>query len=69
MQVFAAQLCYVLAKAPLQAWDTSSRLCLLGVDHRQLPCGFPSVAAFQRTEIYEWAMTAGEILGLRAEPL
>ena len=61
MQVLAAQLCYMVARAPLQVWEPSSRLCLLGVDHRQLPRSFASVAAFQRTEIYEWLMSAGEI--------
>ena len=62
MQVIAAQLCYMVARAPLQVWEPTSRLCLLGVDHRkQLPGSLASVAAFQRTEIYEWAMTQGGI--------
>ena len=55
----AAQLCYAVAGSPLQPWDPASRLCLLGADHRRLPRSALSVAAFQRTEIYDWAMTAG----------
>ena len=49
-----------LAPSPLQVWDPASRLCLLGADHRRLSLSARSVAAFQRTEIYDWAMTAGE---------
>ncbi len=64
-QVAAAQLCYAVAGTPLQAWDPASRLCLLGGDHRRLPGSARSVAAFQRTEIYDWAMTAGELRFLR----
>ncbi len=60
MQVAAAQLCYAVAGTPLQVWDPASRLCLLGADHRRLSHSARSVAAFQRTEIYDWAMIAGE---------
>ena len=62
LQVAAAQLCYAVAGTPLQWWDPASRLCLLGADHRRAPHSARSVAAFQRTEIYDWAMTAGRLL-------
>ena len=68
LQVAAAQLCYAVAGTPLQAWDPASRLCLLGGDHRRLPHSARSVAAFQRTEIYDWAMTAGERRPLNPDP-
>ena len=59
-QVAAAQLCYIVAGAPLQFADPAARLVMLGADHRGTARSLTSVAAFQRTEIYEWTMAAGQ---------
>jgi hypothetical protein len=42
-----------------QPYDPAARVCLLGADHRAAARSFASVAALQRTEVFEWAKLPG----------
>ncbi|RLN37569.1 hypothetical protein BBJ28_00005692 [Nothophytophthora sp. Chile5] len=54
--VAAAHVCYLLAGVPVEAPSPSSKIALLGGDHRTPKEArfYVSPAAVQRTEVYEW---------------
>ena len=54
--VFAAHAAYALAGATPQPFHPSSRLCLVGADHRRNPRTYATPAAIQRTELLEHSM-------------
>lgn len=60
LQVVAAHLCYLVAGAPLQAWDPAARMCLPGADHRTNPRTFGVVPAIHRALVLEWARSQGK---------
>jgi hypothetical protein len=53
----AAHAAYVLAGATPQPFHPSTRVCLVGADHRRRPRTYPTPAAIQRTELLEHALS------------
>jgi hypothetical protein len=53
----AAQLVYLVAGLPVQAYSPGARLCLVGADHKRTRRTYATPAAVRRTELLEWAVT------------